>query len=92
MKRNIEHAWTTATLVATAALAIALALAAVFFTRATAQGAALHSQASWRSLQLPGGFPGRSGGLLRRSGGFMGRSRNALMIGFSHSERPEKVA
>jgi hypothetical protein len=41
MKRHIEHAWTTATLVAVAALAIALAIAAIFFTRATAQGAAL---------------------------------------------------
>jgi hypothetical protein len=41
MKRNLEHAWTTATLVATAALAVALAIAAILFTRATAQGAAL---------------------------------------------------
>ena len=41
MKRNIQHAWTTATLVATAALAIALAIAAVVFTRATAAGVAL---------------------------------------------------
>jgi hypothetical protein len=41
MKRNTGHAWTTATLVATAVLAIALALAAIAFTRATAQGAAV---------------------------------------------------
>jgi hypothetical protein len=41
MKRPIEHAWTTATLVATAALAIALAVAAIVFTRATAEGASL---------------------------------------------------
>jgi hypothetical protein len=35
MKRPLEHAWTTATLVATAALAIALAVVAIVFTRAT---------------------------------------------------------
>jgi hypothetical protein len=40
MKRNLDHAWTTATLVATAALAVALAIAAIVFTRANAQGAA----------------------------------------------------
>jgi hypothetical protein len=40
LKRNLEHAWTTATLVATAALAVALAIAAIFFTRATAADAA----------------------------------------------------
>jgi hypothetical protein len=39
MKRPVEHAWTTATLVATAALALALALIAIIFTRATADGA-----------------------------------------------------
>lgn len=41
MKRNLEHAWTTATLVATAALAVALAIAAILFTRATADGTPL---------------------------------------------------
>jgi hypothetical protein len=41
MKRHLEHAWTTATLVATAALAVALAIAAIVFTRATAEGAAV---------------------------------------------------
>ncbi len=40
MKRPLQHAWTTATLVATAALAIALAVAAVLFTRASAEDAA----------------------------------------------------
>jgi hypothetical protein len=39
MKRTTGQACTTATLLATAALAIALAIAAVAFTRATAQGA-----------------------------------------------------
>jgi hypothetical protein len=36
VKHNLEHAWTTATLVATATLAVALAIAAIFFTRAGA--------------------------------------------------------
>jgi len=51
MKRPLQHAWTTATLVATAALAIALAVAAVLFTRATAEDAAV--QPSSRRTFVP---------------------------------------
>jgi hypothetical protein len=52
MKRHLEHAWTTATLVATAALAIALAIAAILFTRATAEGAELPPPAQLQQLAV----------------------------------------